>query len=77
MVRGKQKVSGCFRSAEYAYANCQLSSNPQVIAYRGYNPRIAIQIALPGNAATIARVVTMEFPFLILKRARGKKCMSQ
>jgi len=50
MAKVKQKVSGCFRSELSALAYCQISSYLQTMAYRGYNPLIAIQLALAGNA---------------------------
>jgi transposase len=46
----KQKVSGCFRSEDYAHAYCRISSYIQTMANKGYNPLIAIQIALAGQA---------------------------
>ncbi|WP_404360868.1 IS66 family transposase [Methylotuvimicrobium sp. KM1] len=51
MAKVKQKVSGCFRAEEYAHAYCRISSYLQTMANRGYNPLIAIQMALAGNAA--------------------------
>lgn len=50
MAKVKQKVSGCFRAEEYAHAYCRISSYLQTMANRGYNPLIAIQMALAGNA---------------------------
>jgi len=50
MSKVKQKVSGCFRASEYAYAYCRISSYLQSMANKGYNPLIAIQIALAGEA---------------------------
>ena len=50
LAKVKQKVSGCFRSVELANAYCRISSYLQTMANRGYNPLIAIQIALNGNA---------------------------
>jgi len=50
MAKVKQKVSGCFRSELSALAYCRISSYLQTMAYRGYNPLIAIQLALAGNA---------------------------
>lgn len=52
MSKVKQKVSGCFRSAEYAQAYCRISSYLQSMANRSHNPLIAIQMALAGNAST-------------------------
>jgi transposase len=53
MSKVKQKVSGCFRNSEYAHAYCRISSYLQSMANRGYNPLIAIQIALAGEAHKI------------------------
>lgn len=55
MAKVKQKVSGCFRAEDYAHAYCRISSYLQTMANRGYNPLIAIQIALAGKAASIGR----------------------
>ena len=49
MSKVKQKVSGCFRKAEYAEAYCRISSYLQTMAYQGVNPLIAIQMALSGE----------------------------
>jgi transposase len=49
MSKVKQKVSGCFRRAEYADAYCRISSYLQTMANRGYNPLVAIQLALSGQ----------------------------
>lgn len=49
MAKVKQKVSGCFRTELYAQAYCRISSYLQTMANRGYNPLIAIQMALVGN----------------------------
>lgn len=46
MTKVKQKVSGCFRTTLYANAYCRISSYLQTMASKGYNPLIAIQIAL-------------------------------
>ncbi len=48
MSKVKQKVSGCFRTRQYAEAYCRISSYLQTMAYRGYNPLLAIQMALSG-----------------------------
>jgi len=53
MAKVKQKVSGCFREEDYAQAYCRISSYLQTMANRGYNPLIAIHIALAGNAGAI------------------------
>lgn len=55
MTKVKQKVSGCFRSEDYAHAYCRISSYLQTMASRGYNPLIAIQMALAGNAPALRR----------------------
>ncbi len=49
MSKVKQKVSGCFRKAEYAQAYCRISSYLQTMANQGYNPLVAIQMALSGE----------------------------
>jgi hypothetical protein len=49
MSKVKQKVSGCFRKREYAEAYCRISSYLQTMANQGYNPLVAIQMALSGQ----------------------------
>ncbi len=49
MAKVKQKVSGCFRTEIYAKAYCRISSYLQTMANKGYNPLIAIQMALSGD----------------------------
>ncbi len=49
MSKVKQKVSGCFRVNLYAQAYCRISSYLQTMANKGYNPLIAIQMALAGE----------------------------
>jgi len=49
MAKVKQKVSGCFRTLQYAQAYCRISSYLQTMANKGYNPLIAIQMALAGK----------------------------
>ena len=49
MSKVKQKVSGCFRTERYAQAYCRISSYLQTMQNRGYNPLVAIQIALSGE----------------------------
>lgn len=49
MAKIKQKVSGCFRKELYAKAYCRISSYIQTMANKGYNPLIAIQMALAGK----------------------------
>jgi transposase len=49
MSKVKQKVSGCFRTRQYAEAYCRISSYLQTMAYRGYNPLVAIQMAFSGE----------------------------
>lgn len=49
MSKVKQKVSGCFRSVEFAHAYCRITSYLQTMAYNGINPMIAIQMALAGE----------------------------
>jgi len=49
MSKVKQKVSGCFRSELYAKAYCRISSYLQTMANKGYNPLVAIQMAMAGK----------------------------
>ena len=49
MSKVKQKVSGCFRTENYAKAYCRISSYLQTMASKEYNPLIAIQMALAGK----------------------------
>ena len=49
MGKVKQKISGCFRSEKFAKAYCRISSYLITMANKGYNPLIAIQMALNGN----------------------------
>lgn len=49
MAKVKQKISGCFRTKQYAEAYCRISSYLQTMAYRGVNPLLAIQLALAGE----------------------------
>jgi len=51
MSKVKQKVSGCFRTELLAAAYCRISSYLQTMANKGYNPLIAIQMALAGQIA--------------------------
>ncbi len=53
MAKVKIKVSGCFRTQLNAEAWCRISSYLSSMAALGYNPLVAIQIALAGNAATM------------------------
>jgi transposase-like protein len=57
MAKVKQKVSGCFRSEQYARAYCRISSYLQTMATQGVNPLVAIQLALanttPGAEAEV------------------------
>ncbi len=49
MSKVKQKVAGCFRTRQYAEAYCRISSYLQTMTNRGYNPLVAIQLALSGQ----------------------------
>jgi transposase len=48
MSKVKQKVSGGFRTRQYAEVYCRISSYLQTMANKGYNPLVAIQMALSG-----------------------------
>jgi len=50
MAKVKQKVSGCFRSEQYAHAYCRISSYIQTMSNKGYNPLVAVEMALNGDA---------------------------
>jgi len=49
MSKVKQKVSGCFRAEQHAKAYCRISSYLQTMDNKGYNPLVAIQLALSGQ----------------------------
>ena len=49
MSKVKQKVSGCFRTRQYAESHCRISSYLQTMANKGYNPLVAIQHVLSGQ----------------------------
>jgi len=49
MAKVKQKISGRFRTELYAKAYCRISSYLQTMANKGYNPLVAIQMALSGK----------------------------
>ena len=49
MAKVKHKVSGCFRTQIYAQAYCRISSYLQTMTNKGFNPLIAIQMALAGK----------------------------
>jgi hypothetical protein len=53
MSKVKQKVSGCFRSLDFAHAYCRISSYLQTMASKGYNPLIAIQMALSNQIPAV------------------------
>ncbi len=50
MAKVKQKVSGCFRTIACANAWCRISSYIRKMAALGYNPLVAINIALQEKA---------------------------
>ena len=49
------RVSGCFRTPAYGEAYARISSYVQSMAALGYNPLVAIQIALTGHAADMVK----------------------
>ena len=55
MSKVKIKVSGCFRTEFYAHAWCLISSYLDSAKALGYNPHVAIQIALDGNAVDMIK----------------------
>ena len=56
MAKVKIKVSGCFRTRFFAEAWCRISSYLSSMAALGYNPLVATQIALAGNAADMVKL---------------------
>ena len=54
-AKAKIKVSGCFRTQVYGETYACISSYMQSMAALGYNPLVAIQIALAGLAADMAK----------------------
>ena len=55
MSKVKIKVSGCFRTERGAHAWCRISSYLDSMKALGYNPHVAIKIALAGNAADMIK----------------------
>ena len=55
MTKVKIKVSGCFRTPTYGEAYARISSYLQSMAALAYNPLVAIQIALAGQAADMVK----------------------
>jgi transposase len=49
MNKVKQKVSGCFRTEHFAKAHCRISSYLKTMSNKGYNPLVAIQLALSAQ----------------------------
>ena len=52
MSKVKKKVSGCFRSREYAEHFCRISSYIKTMRNKGYSLLQAITIALKGEIPT-------------------------
>ena len=55
MSKVKIKVSGCFRTERGAHAWCRITSYLDSMGALGYNPLVAIKIALAGNAADLIK----------------------
>ena len=55
MSKVKIKVSGCFRTERGAHAWCRITSYLDSMGALGYNPLVAIKIALAGNAADMIK----------------------
>ena len=55
MSKVKMKVSGCLRTERFARAWCRVSSYLDSMAALGYNPLVAIEIALAGKAADMIK----------------------
>ncbi len=56
MAKARIKVSGCFRTWPQAEAWCRIPGYLSSMSALGYNPLVAIQIALAGNAADMVRL---------------------
>jgi transposase len=54
MAKVKQKISGSFRTLHHPEAYCRITSYLQTMANQGYNPLIAIQMALAGQSVTVS-----------------------
>jgi transposase len=50
VYRAVTAITGCFRTSEYTHAYFRISNYLQFMASKEYNPLIAIQIALAGEA---------------------------
>ncbi len=55
MAKVKMKAFGCFQTRHHAEAWCRSSNYLSSMAALGYNPLVAIQIALAGKAADMSR----------------------
>ena len=55
MSKVKIKVSGCFRTEHYAHAWCRITRYLDSMGALGYNPLVAIQIALAGNSTDMIK----------------------
>ena len=55
MSKVEIKVTGCFRTERYTHAWCRISSYLDSLKALGYNPHVAVQIALAGNAADMIK----------------------
>ena len=78
MSKVKQKVSGCFRTRKYAEAYCRISSYLQSMANQGYNPLVAIQIALAGRAVdNLRQLVDVDHLAVVTERDVPGRGVSQ
>ncbi len=55
MAKVKMKVSGCSRTRVHAEYRFRISSRLKSMTAMGYNPLVAIQIALAGRAAGMVK----------------------
>ena len=53
--RSKSKSRGASVTERYAHARCRISRYLESMKALGYNPHVAIQIALAGNAADLIK----------------------
>ena len=56
MAKFKMKVSGFFRTRFYSEDWCRISSYLSSVAVLGYNPLVAIRVALAGRAADMIKM---------------------
>lgn len=66
MAKVKQKISGCFRTEQYAHAYFRISSYLQSTANLGYNLLVAIQMALAGSTPGVTTADRVSSYYLVM-----------